>query len=99
MSVRGLEHHLELLRCHYNFVRPHLALKFGGEIRTQAMQADPTKHRLTTLDCISAPALFSGIGHQQECIGNVVEGRLLPQVREAAQLHRSKVGIFNNHRQ
>ena len=28
--------HLELLRCHYNFVRPHRALKFGREVRTVA---------------------------------------------------------------
>ena len=34
-----LEDHLELLRCYYNFVRPHRALKFGCEIRTPAMQA------------------------------------------------------------
>jgi transposase-like protein/IS1 family transposase len=34
-----LEDHLELLRCYYNFIRPHRALKFGPEIRTPAMQA------------------------------------------------------------
>ena len=34
-----LEDHLELLRCYYNFVRPHRALKFGAEVRTPAMQA------------------------------------------------------------
>ena len=34
-----LEDHLELLRCYYNFVRPHRALKFGRETRTPAMQA------------------------------------------------------------
>src|SRR5438309_10815350 len=34
-----LEDHLELLRCHYNFVRPHRALKFGRQVRTPAMQA------------------------------------------------------------
>jgi hypothetical protein len=34
-----LEDHLELLRCHYNFIRPHKALKFGCEVRTPAMQA------------------------------------------------------------
>ena len=34
-----LEDHLELLRCYYNFIRPHRALKFGGEVRTPAMQA------------------------------------------------------------
>ena len=34
-----LRWHVELLRCHYNFVRPHSALKFGRETRTPAMQA------------------------------------------------------------
>ena len=42
-----LEAHLELLRCHYNFIRPHRALKFGREVRTPAMQAGLTKRRLT----------------------------------------------------
>jgi len=42
-----LEQHLELLRCHYNFVRPHRALKFGSETRTPAMQAGLTTRRLT----------------------------------------------------
>ena len=32
-----LRWHVELLRCHYNFVRPHRALKFGRETRTPAM--------------------------------------------------------------
>ena len=42
-----LEQHLELLRCYYNFVRPHRALKFGSETRTPAMQAGLTTRRLT----------------------------------------------------
>jgi len=42
-----LEAHLELLRCHYNFLRPHSALKFGREVRTPAMQAGLTKRRLS----------------------------------------------------
>src|SRR5262249_48526008 len=42
-----LEGHLELLRCYYNFVRPHRALKFGREIRTPAMQAGLKGKRLT----------------------------------------------------
>jgi transposase-like protein/IS1 family transposase len=42
-----LEGHLELLRCYYNFVRPHRALKFGSEVRTPAMQAGLTNRRLT----------------------------------------------------
>jgi len=42
-----LEQHLELLRCHYNFVRPHRTLKFGSETRTPTMQAGLTTRRLT----------------------------------------------------
>jgi len=34
-----LADHVELLRCHYNFVRPHRALKFGTEMRTPATLA------------------------------------------------------------
>ena len=42
-----LEGHLQLLRCHYNFVKPHRALKFGREIRTPSMQAGLSAKRLT----------------------------------------------------
>jgi len=42
-----LEDHLELLRCYYNFVRPHRALKFGREVRTPAMQAGLVSKRLS----------------------------------------------------
>ena len=42
-----LEDHLELLRCYYNFLRPHRALKFGLEIRTPAMQAGLASKRLS----------------------------------------------------
>jgi IS1 family transposase len=41
-QARWKEHladHLELLRCYYNFVRPHQALKFEREVWTPAMQA------------------------------------------------------------
>ncbi len=38
---------VELLRCHYNFVRPHRALKFGRETRTPAMQAGLVTKRLS----------------------------------------------------
>jgi hypothetical protein len=34
---RGVSKITELLRCYYNFVRPHRALKFGGEVRTLAL--------------------------------------------------------------
>ena len=59
LSRRSLAHarwrgrlvdHIDLLRCHYNFVRPHRALKFGTEFRTPAMQAGLTKRRLSFRD-------------------------------------------------
>jgi IS1 family transposase len=52
-----LEEHLEVLRCHYNFVRPHRALKFGKETRTPAMQAGLAKRRLTFRDVFSSRCL------------------------------------------
>ncbi len=45
-SKEKLEEHLELLRCYYNFVRPHQALRFGRETRTPAMQAGLARWRL-----------------------------------------------------
>ena len=45
-----LDGHLELLRCDYNFVRPHRALRFGRETRTPAMQAGLATRRLTLRD-------------------------------------------------
>jgi len=42
-----LDAHLELLRCYYNFVRPHGALKFGRETRTPVTQAGLATRRLT----------------------------------------------------
>ena len=45
-SKEKLEEHL-LLRCYYNFARPHRALKFGRETRTPAIQAGLAKRRLT----------------------------------------------------
>ena len=53
-----LEDHLELLRCYYNFVRPHRALKFGGEIRTPAMQAGLTTRRLTLREIFPSAMLL-----------------------------------------
>jgi hypothetical protein len=53
-----LEDHLELLRCHYNFVRPHRALKFGREVRTPARQAGLTKRALTFREIFSSRELF-----------------------------------------
>ena len=49
-STDTLDAHLELLRCYYNFGRPHGALKFGRETRTPAMQAGLATRRLTLRD-------------------------------------------------
>jgi IS1 family transposase len=53
-----LDDHLELLRCYYNFVRPHRALKFGGEVRTPAIQAGLTTRRLTFREIFSSAIYF-----------------------------------------
>ena len=53
-----LEGHLELLRCYYNFVRPHRALKFGRELRTPAMQAGLTGKRLTLRKIFCSGTVF-----------------------------------------
>ena len=63
-SEEKLEEHLELQRCHYNFVRPHRALKFGRETRTPAMQAGLATRRLTFREvfvCLP-PSLLVSIG-------------------------------------
>ena len=53
-SRERLEDQLELLRCHYNFLRPHRALKFGKEIRTPAMQAGLMTRRLRFRDVFTS---------------------------------------------
>jgi IS1 family transposase len=53
-----LDDHLELVRGHYNFVRPHRALKFGREVRTPAWQAGLTKRALTFREIFSSRELF-----------------------------------------
>ena len=44
---KRLEDQMEILRFHYNFARPHGALKFGTETRTPAMQAGLTTRGLS----------------------------------------------------
>ena len=53
-QLRG---HVELLRCYYNFIRPHRALRFGGETRTPAMQAGLVNKRLAWSDVFTAYGL------------------------------------------
>lgn len=51
--ARGEEHlteQLELVRCFYNFIRPHRALKFGKVIRTPGMQAGLVTRQLRFRD-------------------------------------------------
>jgi IS1 family transposase len=63
-QARGREHlddHLDLLRYHYKFVRPHRALKFGGEFRTLAMQAGLTNKRLTFREIFSSTMHFGAL--------------------------------------
>jgi hypothetical protein len=55
-----LEDHIELFRCHYNFIRPHRALKFGRELRTPAMQAGLVKRWLTLREIFEASIVFLG---------------------------------------
>ena len=44
---------LELLRGYYNFIKPHLSLRFGREYRTPAMVAGCAKRRLTWREILS----------------------------------------------
>jgi len=53
-----LEGSLSLQMCHYNFIRPHLALKFGKEIRTPAMQAGIVSKKLSFRDVFTCRELF-----------------------------------------
>ncbi len=45
-----LDGSIALQMCHYNFIRPHLALKFGKEIRTPTMQAGIMAKKLSFRD-------------------------------------------------
>ena len=51
-----LHGHVDLLRCYYNFIRPHRALKFGRETRTPAMQAGLVNAPMNWSDIFTAPA-------------------------------------------
>jgi hypothetical protein len=70
---KRLEDHLGLLRCYYNFVRPHMALKFGREMRTPAIQAGLTTRRLTLRE-IFPPAILLWLSEKSvrtiDCLGH-----------------------------
>jgi len=52
-STQALAEQLDFQRCYYNFMRPHLALKFGNQIWTPVMMAGITKRKLTWRDVLS----------------------------------------------
>jgi hypothetical protein len=54
--AENLEHHLALLQCYYNFIRPHRALRFGREVRTPAMQAGVASRQLSFREIFMAVA-------------------------------------------
>jgi len=53
-----LEEHLQLLKCYYNFIRPHQSLRFGNEVRTPAMQAGLVCRKLSFRDVFPGRAIF-----------------------------------------
>ena len=57
--ARGADqlHGVDLLRCSYNFIRPHRALQFGRETRTPAMQGGLVSQRLALRDIFTAGGL------------------------------------------
>jgi hypothetical protein len=72
--LRGLsETDLELFRCYFNFVRPHKALKFGGEVRTPAIQAGLTTRQLTLKEIFPSAMFSLVVGESQvrtmDCLG------------------------------
>ena len=57
-SRERLNDHLGLLRCYYNFVRRHRALKFGKQMLTPAMQAGRVPKRLIFRKIFTAVAVI-----------------------------------------
>jgi hypothetical protein len=72
---------VEVLRCGYNFVRPHLALRFGREVRTPAMQAGIFGRRLSWREIFSWPLHPQLVTHPG--VGGRFSANLLPSLRPA----------------
>ena len=49
---------MALLTTYYDFVRPHMALKFGKTLRTPAMQAGLTKKRLSFREVFTSRSAY-----------------------------------------
>ena len=73
-SVEAMHSGLELLRCYYNFIRPHGSLRFGAETRTPAQQAGLVKHKLSWRRVFTARVLNSPKRH---LCGTMEPGRRL----------------------
>jgi len=54
-TTESLKERLEVLRCYYNFIRPHGSLRFGRKTRTPAQQAGIATRRLTWRDVFFVP--------------------------------------------
>jgi hypothetical protein len=53
-----LDDSLALLQCYYNFIRPHLSLRFGDELRTPAMQGGLVSKRLSFREIFTSREIF-----------------------------------------
>lgn len=70
LSLRG---QLELLRCYYNFIRPHSSLRFGRVRRTPAQQAGLVPKRISWREVFTARLLGTpGIGYRSRMRGGTV---------------------------
>ena len=71
-SADQLRGHVELLRCYYNFIRPHRVLRFGRETRTPAMQAGLGEQALGLVrHLLSGWSHFRGYCRRRGCFGAV----------------------------
>ena len=79
-SRERLTQHLDLLRCHYNLIRPHSSLRFGLETRTPAMLAGLARRKLRFRDVFGVALLalvfalvqlansqYEGTGAESKC--------------------------------
>ena len=85
---RTLEEHLELLRLHYNFIRPHSALRFGAEVRTPAVQAGLAVRKLSFRDVFMMRAFFF------LCVLGVILVRIRVFIFRGVDLGSSRLLVF-----
>jgi IS1 family transposase len=82
-------HHLELLRCVYNFTRPHRAVRFGKVIRTPAMQAGLAIQRYSIKD------IFLSVGSLPRKLASVRRITLrYPSCRLTRKLSTNTTAVF-----